>query len=363
MQDTTSMNSLRYYLFIIRLAYIFRKKTMIYCQGIGPLNSYKSRQMVKSVLNNCQIITVRDEDSAKLLDQIGVEKEVIVLSDPAFALSFLDFDKSEMAGKVDALLSQSNSKVSKISSGSTGEGRVLSSQTNSEASKIGSTGEGRVLSSQTNSEATKFPDGTAENEKKPLLLVTIRQWGDDSHIVKIAGYLDELHNRGWNVLMVPAHYPQDMEAIEKVSEQMSKRPLCINESLSAASFYILTTLVDAVFSMRLHGLICSFIADTPAIALSYDPKVDAFMKQTGSEAYCMSAESFDIATAIKMLDEVACRTQKTLDEVAGLTPKTLDENTTPTPKTKEQQNRIRVQLTRSAKRAAEIARELLTGAD
>ena len=41
LQDVTSTKSLRYYLAIINIAALFKKRIMIYSQGLGPLNAEK----------------------------------------------------------------------------------------------------------------------------------------------------------------------------------------------------------------------------------------------------------------------------------------------------------------------------------
>ena len=83
-QDVTSARSPYYYLCILRLAQILRRKTMIYAQGVGPLQRPRIRGAVAKAFNKADAITVRDEDSRALLDQIGVTREVQVCADPSF---------------------------------------------------------------------------------------------------------------------------------------------------------------------------------------------------------------------------------------------------------------------------------------
>ena len=77
--------SVRYYLFVIRLARFFGRKTMIYAQGVGPLIRKSTRRAVARTLNAVNLITVRDPDSKALLESIGVNRVPIHLSaDPSF---------------------------------------------------------------------------------------------------------------------------------------------------------------------------------------------------------------------------------------------------------------------------------------
>lgn len=83
-QDVTSARSAYYYLMILRLAQMLRRKTMIYAQGIGPLRRPHIRAAVADALSKADAITVRDRDSALLLQQMGVYREARVCADPSF---------------------------------------------------------------------------------------------------------------------------------------------------------------------------------------------------------------------------------------------------------------------------------------
>src|SRR5579872_2840845 len=69
LQDTTSLRSLVYYLWIVRLARILGTPVMFYAQGIGPLRRRVSRAMVRVVADRVHYITVRDPGSARTLRQ------------------------------------------------------------------------------------------------------------------------------------------------------------------------------------------------------------------------------------------------------------------------------------------------------
>ena len=83
-QDVTSARSAYYYLFILRLAQMLRRKTMIYAQGVGPLRRPAIRRAVAKAFNASDLITVRDEDSGALLREIGVTREIHACADPSF---------------------------------------------------------------------------------------------------------------------------------------------------------------------------------------------------------------------------------------------------------------------------------------
>lgn len=95
LQDVTSTKSLLYYSFIIRLAQIFKKKVIIFAQGIGPLQRDKSKKTVLNLLSKCNLVTVRDIKSQEFLKSNGIN--AILVSDPMFSV---DLPKSESQGAV-----------------------------------------------------------------------------------------------------------------------------------------------------------------------------------------------------------------------------------------------------------------------
>ncbi|MDD4028673.1 MAG: polysaccharide pyruvyl transferase CsaB [Caldisericia bacterium] len=86
-QDITSFKSPLYYLGIIQIARFFRKPVFIYANGIGPLHHAVNRFLCKIVFNQCTAITLRDEASRQLVDQIGVRPSIVTVTvDPIFSL-------------------------------------------------------------------------------------------------------------------------------------------------------------------------------------------------------------------------------------------------------------------------------------
>ena len=88
LQDSTGKGwSILYYLGLILLARIAKVPVMIYAQGIGPINKKINKLLIKWILNKVDIITVRDNPSKKLLNNLGVSSPSInVNSDPVFLL-------------------------------------------------------------------------------------------------------------------------------------------------------------------------------------------------------------------------------------------------------------------------------------
>lgn len=92
LQDTTSLKSLLYYLFVIFTGLILGKKVIIFAQGIGPINSKIGQFLTKILLKCCTYVSVRDFKSFELLKKWGVESEL--LCDPIFSTKIQDVEKS-----------------------------------------------------------------------------------------------------------------------------------------------------------------------------------------------------------------------------------------------------------------------------
>lgn len=71
-QDATSTKSLYYYLWLLRLARRYMLPTMLYSNGIGPLNHPSGRRQAAKILDHLDLITLREEESLKLLHELGV---------------------------------------------------------------------------------------------------------------------------------------------------------------------------------------------------------------------------------------------------------------------------------------------------
>ncbi len=90
LQESTSKKSIYYYLFIYFVASLFKKKIIIYSQGIGPIYRNKSKRFIKYFFNKASFISVRDENSKKELISYGIKEEDIkITADPVMGFDYI----------------------------------------------------------------------------------------------------------------------------------------------------------------------------------------------------------------------------------------------------------------------------------
>ena len=222
LQDMTSRRSLAYYLFILRAAIKTGMKTMLLANGVGPLIREKSRRRTAAVLNNVDVITLRDAASAELLKQIGVTGDISVTADSAFLLS-----------------------------------------------------DCRVAPSGHDVYDTGMPKGSR------YAVISLRSWKNQtaSFASVMASLCDDITRKyGIYPLLVPLQYPSDLRIADDIALR-AKQPVYIwRQPFTAADIGAVLGGAEFVLAMRLHMLIFAATMGIPVAAISYDPKVEAFMK-------------------------------------------------------------------------------------
>ena len=119
------------------------------------------------------------------------------------------------------------------------------------------------------------------------------------YIDRLASFVTSLLEAGISVTLFSSASPDeqiidDLRArIDSGLQSEARRRLSSCSLASVDDLLRLVCRMDIVVSSRLHGLILSFLAKKPAVALSYDRKVETLMAELGQEAYCLDIRSFD----------------------------------------------------------------------
>ncbi len=76
----------RDYLREVFLAHEFGVPVVVYAVSAGPLTDSSARSAVREALNHAAIITVRDRQGYRLLEDVGIDREIHLTADPALLL-------------------------------------------------------------------------------------------------------------------------------------------------------------------------------------------------------------------------------------------------------------------------------------
>ena len=241
LQDVTSRRSLYYYLWLLKEARRHGLHTFLLSNGIGPLIRPSSRRAAADVLSRVDEITLRDTDSAVLLENIGVPRErVTVTADTAFLLPYLPDG---------------------------GRG----------------------------ADHAGVPDG------HPYAVIALRdaKRSPNNFLQTAAEMCRFIDGRGIAPLLVPMQYPRDMKLLDGIADAArasGARVYAWRAPFTAADAK--STLPRASFAvgMRLHTLIFAAAAGTPSVGISYDPKVEAFCREMSTP--CVQVEELYSLDAI-----------------------------------------------------------------
>lgn len=223
LQDVTGPLTIPYYLGVVAIAKLLGKKVMFYAQGIGPINGFAGKVLVKLIANRADIITLRDTASLDLLRRLGVSKPYIeVTADPVFA--------SDIEDKMKACSIPAE------------QGKIFSD--------------------------------------KPVVGIFIREWqGLIGYKKAIAGLADYLLENGREVVFIPMQSPSDVAPSVEIAAMMEHEPVIIKQGFTFDQLICMVKPMEMVVGMRLHALIISALCSVPMIGLSYDPKVYEFLAE------------------------------------------------------------------------------------
>jgi len=264
-QDITSRKSLMYYLWIIKQSLKRGAKVMLYANGIGPVVRPGNKRKAAKVLRNVDMITLRDEQSREVLENLGLSTEnVIVTADPAFCLEAKAVDVSKICG-------------------------------------------------------------FGESEK--YCVISVRPWKEndaefEQKMAEICNYSIEKHKI--LPLFLPMQPSFDLEISNKIL-RLTKAQLgkALSDNLSVEEILGIIARAEFVIGMRLHTLIYSASMGVPVIGLVYDPKVGAFMDDV-SQAYKQNVENIDVANVCGYIDEIMQARDEISERLAVVSDKARD---------------------------------------
>ena len=244
LQNVTSRRSLYYYLAIIFLALVMRKKVMLYAQGIGPIIGSVAEFAMRMIGNRVNLITVRDQGSLAELARLGITKPVIeCTADPVLAIHPVD----KAAGR--AIFHAYHA------------------------------------------------DGA-----EPVVGISVRDWQHETHFKEVMAEVSDriVRELSARVVFLPMQFPEDVHAAESIAERTHEPCTVLKDEYTTSEFLSLVGNMDLMLAIRLHALIFAGVMGVPMIGISYDPKIDRFLDSIGEKP----VGSLDDVTADELMAEI-----------------------------------------------------------
>jgi polysaccharide pyruvyl transferase CsaB len=224
--------------------------SMTYAIGLGPFLSEAGLRHTQFALDNCDLVTLRDEDSLSLLFNHGdypksFNRKTVITADPVFNL--LNTPEDRIAARI---------------------------------------------------ELSKSVKAEPEN----LLGIVLRGWdfsGQQSQWVNSVAqgvrlFLDA--NEFFKVVLLPfqvtaeSSYTNDDAVLDAFSADVDLpgRIFRMGKDISPKMMQALIGQCDLLLTMRLHGSIMAINSGTPCVGLPYDPKVPSLFSSAGLDDCCCS---------------------------------------------------------------------------
>jgi len=234
LQDRTSTRSILYYLWVMKGAQLLGKPVMLYANGIGPVQKSANRRRVRQVVDRATLVTLRDANSARELETMGVRRPALhVTADPVFNLTAASRERAQ-----------------------------------------------ELLRS------------CGISTDKPFAVVSVRPWlGTEALFEDLAALCDYLNQRyELQILFLPMQPAADVPASLQVGQHMLA-PFCVlgdgaEQGQTATESKLTPNELMAVLgeaqlclAMRLHTLIFAAHMATPVLGLVYDPKVASYLEE------------------------------------------------------------------------------------
>jgi polysaccharide pyruvyl transferase CsaB len=230
------------------VALMYKKPLYLIGHSVGPLNTRIGKWVVKKIFSRAEFISVRDSESKKVLQKLGIEKEIHVLCDMAM---LMNFDEKLLNKKIE----QNGSEKYFI---------LTFRDWDEKLDKLNKKIEQEIgrLMSECNLRPVLIPFQLIKENDQEIMNKKIVQNGDLKKIV-VQGYHDNVFE--------------------------------ILEQIKGAEF---------VIGVRLHSLVFSSLMGTPFVGISYSKKVENFMSELELKDFCLKGDQFEEDLLGKKIDRM-----------------------------------------------------------
>ncbi|NMC61949.1 MAG: polysaccharide pyruvyl transferase family protein [SAR324 cluster bacterium] len=225
-------NWLNNLVFVVPFAKLVGCKVALFSCGIGPFPSKLSRWMAKFVINSSDLVMMRENDSKKLAEEIGVTKPIELTGDAAF------MNEVSADSVADAILEKEG-----ISSGKALLGVNVTAYFNT------------------------WLTASDRNQSKEDFLKTLADG------IKSA---NEKLNNAFTPLLFSTH-PMDEKTVADLAKHLDAK-IISNSYYLSHDIQAVMRRCELFIGMRFHSLVLSSAVGAPIIGLVYMPKVRGYMR-------------------------------------------------------------------------------------
>lgn len=231
------------------LSQLMGKMTVLHSQSIGPFGNKYQEKLAGYVLRRMQFIVTRESISLKLLEKMGVKKELTMDS----------VDAAFLARK-----------------------RILAPSPLPE-------------------EFTSIE----RNHSSPLIGVTVRDWlsgkAQKRYEKEMAIALDRIAEKyDARIVFIPQttverNEDDDRVVQKRIFEEMRQknRAVCLDGSYDYQTLLSIYANLDFLIGTRFHSVIFSLTAEVPTLVIAYEHKADGIMKDLGLDEWVIKMENVD----------------------------------------------------------------------
>lgn len=243
LQDATSNRSIFYYYFIMKMALRYHCKTMLYANGIGPINNPKNRKSIARILDKIDMVTIRDRDSIELMQQLKPGRTAHLTQDDAFSYNIRSIEPLPLEKDT------TNKTVVGVNF------------------KLGAQDEGRI------------------NEISEALRIL----ADKHHLY---------------YLLIPYHLSQDLEPLRKLHRLLPDITELSTATYDPDMLIRYAACCEFQIVERLHGQIVASMLGQAFLPINYDPKTQAFANQAQMDSYRLDHEQLSADALIQKFEAI-----------------------------------------------------------
>lgn len=254
------------------LARVTNTKLIVLSVGVGTIDSLLSRFFLRTTLWLAEYRSYRDETSKRLVEALGIKNEDPVFPDLAFSIPLCQYKLPDITNKDRIVVGVS-----------------------------------------------------------PIAYFDPRSWPEKDVSVycdytrRLAEFVCWLLRQGYPVVMFATDSP-DLSVVEDIRKIVAvDLPDRLAANLIEANvktvddLFVALSGINLVVASRLHGVLLSYVAGKPVLAISYDKKVDALVEEMNQKDYCVDIRTFDLENLKQRFNRLQSEIEKTHQSIVHST--------------------------------------------